>query len=178
VDLAIAIGQGAGLAVACGLVALLPLAVAALAALAGLLPGALPAADDPPVVAGSVALGLASVGLQTFVPPVARLPLAALGGGLVFELAAGDALPWAGLAIGALIGAASARVAGRVLDGARQGGGTAGGVAAITGGAAIILAGLALVPFVGYALLPVVGWFEVRLRRRKDTKYAGLRVLR
>ena len=177
-DVAISIGQGAGLAVACGLVALLPLVVAALAALAGILPGALTAADDGPVVGVAVLAGVANLALATLIPPAIRLPLAALGGASVFELVAGDQLPWAGLAIGAVIAGAAARVAGPVIDGAGRGEGTAGGVAVIAGAAALVIAGLALIPFVGFLMLPVVGWFELRLRRKKDEKYAGLRVLR
>ena len=46
-DLLIAASQGAGLAVACGLVAILPLGVLAIAALAGWTPGALSFATEP-----------------------------------------------------------------------------------------------------------------------------------
>jgi membrane protein implicated in regulation of membrane protease activity len=57
-------------------------------------------------------------------------------------------------------------------------GGTAGGIAAIVAGTALVAAAVALIPFVGYALVFVAAWFGRRARRAQDRKYAGLRVLR
>ena len=173
-DTAIAIGQGLGLAVACALVALLPLAVGALAALAGALPGALGAYDDTAVVAASGAAGLANAGLGPVLPDAIRLPLAAAGGAAAFELAAGDALPWVGLAIGAAAGVAAGWVGRRVVDGARRADGSAGGVAVIAASATLGLAALALIPFLGYLFAPAVAYLAIRIRRQKDAKHAGL----
>jgi hypothetical protein len=174
----IAIGQGVGLAVACGLVALLPLGIGALAALVGLLPGALGAYDDTPVVATSVVAGLATAAGGIAIPPRIRPLAAAIGGGGVFELAAGDRLPWAPIALGAALGALGSWSVTRMLEGALTGGGTASGVAAIAAGLAVVVAGLALIPFVGYLLVPAAAWFGWRSRKVADRKYAGLRVLR
>ena len=155
-DLAIALGQAAGLAVACGLVAFLPLAVGAVAAI----------------------LGLLSAAVGTLVSPLLRQVLGGLGGGATFHLTAGDELPWVGLAIGAALGVAAAWVAGRVIDGAKTGGGTASGVATLAGLAALAVAAVAVAPAVGYAIVAVLAWFALKARRGAQRKYAGLRVLR
>ena len=176
-DLAIAIGQGVGLAVACGLVALLPLAIGSLGALAGLEPGALNVYDEMALAIGSVVAGGANAALSPRLTGTLRLVLAAIAGGAVFELAAGDELPCAGLAIGAVLAAAAAWIASRIVDPAAAGG-SAGGIAAIVAGAALVASAAALIPFAGYALVLVAAWFGRRARRAQDRKYAGLRVLR
>jgi hypothetical protein len=176
-DLAIAIGQGVGLAIACGLVALLPLAIGSLGALAGLVPGALNVYDEVALAVGSVVAGGANAVLTPRLTGVLRIVLAAVAGGAVFELAAGDELPYAGIAIGAVLAAAAAWIASRIVDPAAAGG-TAGGIAAIVAGTALVAAAVALIPFVGYALVFVAAWFGRRARRAQDRKYAGLRVLR
>lgn len=177
-DLAISLGQGVGLAVACGLVALVPLLIGAIAAAAGALPGALGSYDDTPVLAGSAVLAIANAGAAAFIAGTARIALAAGGGAAVCEMTAGAELPLAPLAIGAVVGALAAWAFAGVLDGARDGGGTRGGVAALAAGASAVVAGLAIVPFVGYILLGVAIWFAIRVRRKRDRKFAGLRVLR
>jgi hypothetical protein len=176
-DLAIAIGQGVGLAVACGLVALLPLAVGSLAALAGLVPGALGIYDDTAVAVGSAVAGGANAALSPRLAGTLKIGLAAVAGAAVCELAAGDELPYAGLAIGAVLGAAAAWIANRIVDPAAAGG-PAGGIAAIVAGVGVLTAAIALIPFAGYVLVLVAAWFGRRARRAQDRKYAGLRVLR
>jgi hypothetical protein len=176
-DLAIAIGQGVGLAIACGLVALLPLAIGSLGALAGFEPGALNVYDEMALAIGSIVAGGANAALSPRLTGTLRLVLAAIAGGAVFELAAGDELPYAGLAIGAVLAAAAAWIASRIVDPAAAGG-SAGGIAAIVAGAAVVAAAAALIPFAGYALVLVAAWLGRRARRAQDRKYAGLRVLR
>ena len=176
-DLAIAIGQGVGLAVACGLVALLPLAVGSIAALAGILPGALGSYDDVAVAVGTAVAGVANAVVSPRVTGTLKILIAAGAGAVVFELAAGGEVPYAGLAIGALLGAAGAWIASRIVDPAAAAGNAA-GIAAIVAGAGLLAAAVSLIPFAGYVLVLVAVWFGRRARRAQDRKYAGLRVLR
>jgi hypothetical protein len=176
-DLAIAIGQGVGLAVACGLVALLPLAVGSLGAIAGIVPGALGVYDDVAVAVGTAVAGVGNAAASPRVTGTLKILLAAGAGAAVFQLTAGDEVPYAGLAIGAVLGAAAAWVASRIVDPAAAKG-NAGGIAAIVAGAGLVAAGIALIPFAGYLLVLVAAWFGRRARRAQDRKYAGLRVLR
>jgi hypothetical protein len=176
-DLAIAIGQGVGLAIACGLVALLPLAVGSLGAMAGIVPGALGVYDDVAVAVGTGIAGLVNAALSPRITGTLKIVLAAGAGAAVFQLAAGEEVPYAGLAIGAVLGAAAAWVASRIVDPAAAKG-NAGGIAAIVAGAGLVAAGIALIPFAGYLLVLVAAWFGRRARRTQDRKYAGLRVLR
>jgi hypothetical protein len=176
-DLAIAIGQGVGLAIACGLVALLPLAVGSLGAMAGIVPGALGVYDDVAVAVGTSVAGLVNAAVSPRITGTLKILLAAGAGAAVFHLAAGEEVPYAGLAIGAVLGAAAAWVASRIVDPAAAKG-NAGGIAAIVAGAGLVAAGIALIPFAGYLLVLVAAWFGRRARRAQDRKYAGLRVLR
>jgi hypothetical protein len=177
-DVPISLGQGLGLAAACGLVALVPLLIGALAAAAGALPGALGSYDDTAVIAGSAVAAIANVGASPFITGPLRLVLAAIGGGAVCEFTAGDSIAIAPIAIGAVMGAVAAFGAGTVVDGARAGGGTTGGVTALATATCVLIAGLALIPFVGYLIGAAAIWLAVRVRRRRDQKFAGLRVLR
>jgi hypothetical protein len=174
----VSIGQGVGLATACGLIALMPIGVGALAAALGWLHGAVRAYDDRPVVIACVAAALAGVAAAVVLPSRLRVPLAAVAGGVVFELAAGHRLPYAGLVIGAVVGGGAAFALQGILEGAASGGGTVGGVAAIASAAAVVASALAVVPFVGYLLVLAVGWLGLRARKTAAQKYAGLRVLR
>ena len=176
-DLAIAIGQGVGLAIACGLVALLPLAVGSLGALAGIVPGALGVYDDVAVAVGTAVAGVVNAALSPRITGTLKILLAAGAGAAVFQLTAGEEVPYAGLAIGAVLGAAAAWVASRIVDPAAAKG-NAGGIAAIVAGVCLVAAGIALIPFAGYLLVLVAAWFGRRARRAQDRKYAGLRVLR
>ncbi len=176
-DLAIAIGQGVGLAIACGLVALLPLAVGSLGAVAGIVPGALGVYDDVAVAVGTAVAGVANAVGSPRVTGTLKILLAAGAGAAVFQLTAGDEVPYAGLAIGAVLGAAAGWIASRIVDPAAKNG-NAGGIAAIVAGAGLVAAGIALIPFAGYLLVLVAAWFGHRARRVQDRKYAGLRVLR
>ncbi|MFZ9292562.1 MAG: hypothetical protein ACO26C_08530, partial [Ilumatobacteraceae bacterium] len=164
-DILVALGQGAGLAVACGLAALLPLGVLAVAVLLGWTPGALALADGTPILVGAWVAGLIEAALRAVLPLPVRIALSAVGAAAAFELAAGDQVPLVGLIAGAAIGAGTAWTSTRMADRAVQGGGTPWGVAAILGVAAIAVAALAIVPFVGFAL--VLGAAYGALRARK-----------
>jgi hypothetical protein len=175
---AIAIGQGVGLAVACGLIALIPLGVGALAALAGFLPGALGAYHHSPLVAVSVIAGAINAAAAVVLPAAWRLPLATISGAVCFELAAGHLLPYAGIVIGGAIAAGSCLIVTRIVDGSQRRGATRSGIVVLTAAAAIVAAAAAIIPFVGYLLCVAAGWLAYRIRRQADQKYAGLRVLR
>ena len=88
-DLLIAASQGAGLAVACGLVAILPLGVLALAALAGWTPGALGFATEPAFTAAVWALGLIEAAARAVLPIPIRIAVSATAAAAAFEIAAG-----------------------------------------------------------------------------------------
>ena len=165
------------LAIACGLVALLPLAVGSLGAMAGIVPGALGVYDDVAVAVGTAVAGLVNAALSPRITGTFKILLAAGAGAAVFQLSAGEEVPYAGLAIGAVLGAAAAWVASRIVDPAAAKG-NAGGIAAFVAGAGLVAAGIALIPFAGYLLVLVAAWFGRRARRAQDRKYAGLRVLR
>ena len=148
-DLAIALGQALGLAVACGLVPLLPVAIGALAALAGGTPGALDAYDDTPVVAAACVLGVAGAGgsPRATSTRIASAPSAA-------------APPRSSSAATRCRGPHPRRPGARRRLGlgrrscsrAPEREGTRGGLA-VTACAGLGAAVLALVPFVGYALV-------------------------
>ncbi len=176
-DLAIALGQGAGLAVACGLVALLPLGIGALAALLGLEPGHRGVYDDAVVVVGALIAGLVTAVVSPRLPRRLRIALGATGGALVFELSAGHELPYAGLAIGAVLGGLAAWVGSAIIGGALRGEGTESGVATVAGGGSTGLSILSIVPFVGFVVALACGWFALRVRRAGGKKYEGLRSL-
>lgn len=177
-DILVALSQGAGLAVACGLAALLPLGVLAVAVLLGWAPGALAIADGTPFLIAAWVAGVVEAALRAVLPVPIRIALSALGGGAAFELAAGSEIPFAGLVAGAAIGAGSAWTATRMADRAVQGGGTPWGVAALLGAAAIVVAAVAIIPFAGFALVLVALYGGVRARRDDRERYAGLRVLK
>jgi hypothetical protein len=122
-----------------------------------------------------IALGLLLCGLVA--PRRAVLVLVAL-----VAAAAGFGVGWA---IGgwheAIAGAAGALlstlVAGPVVTRTLDAGGTRSGNAVIFLGAALVFAGLALIPFVGYLEVAGVPALAARARRRRPTRYAGLRTL-
>ena len=178
-DLAIAIGQGAGLAVACGLIAGLPIAIAALAALASasLEPGAVASLDSTRVVGAVCGLAVADAAAEPFLPERVDVGLRAIAGAVCFELVAGHELPWAGLAAGLAIAGATALVAVRLTARAARAG-SRGATVLLAAGAAALTALAALIPFVGYALVIAAAWLGLRLRRREGERYAGLRILR
>lgn len=177
-DVAVAISQGVGLAVACGLAALLPLGVLAVAALIGWTPGALGIIAGAPFLAATWLVGALEATARAVLPRPVRIALSAVGGGAACEIAAGDALPWVGLAIGTVVGAGTAWTSTRMIDRAISGGGTRWGVTALVGAAAIVVAALSIIPFVGFALVLVVLWATTRSRKNDHERYAGLRVLR
>jgi hypothetical protein len=176
-DLAIALGQGAGLAIACGLVSLLPVGVGALAALLGLEPGHRGVYDDTAIVIAAIVAGLLSAVAAPRLPRQLRIALGAIGGALVFELSAGHELPYAGIAIGAVLGGLAAWVGSAVIGGALEGEGTTGGVATVAGGGSTGLSVVSIIPFVGFAVTLACAWFALRVRRAGGKKYGGLRSL-
>jgi hypothetical protein len=76
--------------------------------------------------------------------------------------------------IGGLLGSLGAA---GIVQGALRRGGTRGGTAIIVGLAGVGVAALAFVPAVGYVEAVVIPVLAVRLRRRRDGRYAGLRIL-
>jgi hypothetical protein len=177
VDTAIAIGQGAGVALACGITAAVPLAVAALCALIIGLPGDRSQLGEGWLVAVACAAAIVLAAAETYIPPRLQIALRAILGAIAFELVAGHELPWVGLVLGAILAAGVALTATRMLGAAARAGSAV--AAALLGfGAAIGWAVLGLVPFVGYLLLVIAIVLVWRDRGRGDRKYAGLRVLR
>src|SRR5438067_4881826 len=150
-----AISQGLGLAVAAGFFSSAPLAVAASTAALGYADGSLSFADDT----GTVILLWVLVAVELAVDAIwpgaeagARLLRRVIGGGLAFELVAGDTLPFAGFAIGALLAGAVALSLRQMRIRAIRGGGDVRGTAVVEDGAGVIVAAVAAVPLVGYAL--------------------------
>jgi len=180
-DLAIALGQGLGLAAAAGFFASAPLAIGASAAAVGVADGSLSFADDPLTVALlwiAAAVELAADAIWPGAEAGARLVRRVIGGGLAFELVAGDEVPYVGLLIGAAVAAAVGISLRQIRMRAIKGGGNARGTALVEDGAGVA-AGLAgAVPFVGFALAAAAGVLFARTRRREHEKYKGLRVLR
>jgi hypothetical protein len=177
VDTAIAIGQGAGVALACGITAAVPLAVAAVVALVIGLPGDRSQLDDGWLVAVACALAVVLAAAETRLPVRAQIALRAILGGITFELVAGHKLPWVGLVAGVVLAGLVAISATRMLGAAARAG-SAVAAALLGAGAALGWAVLGLVPFVGYALLVIALVLAWRSRGQGDQKYAGLRVLR
>jgi hypothetical protein len=122
-----------------------------------------------------IAIGLLLCGL--IAPRRAILAVAALG-----AAAAGFGVGWLiggwhEAIAGAAGGVLSTLVAGPVASRTLEGGGTRSGNALIFLGAAVVFAGLALIPFVGYLEVAGLPALARRARRRKPTRYAGLRTL-
>jgi hypothetical protein len=180
-DLFVAISQGLGLAVAAGFVAAPPVALAATAAYFGLDRGAVGVADDGIVVAAAWAASAVEVLIDAVWPGAqagARLARKAVGGGLAFELVAGDRVPYAGLAVGAVVALAVAMALRHVRAGAIKAGGDLRGTIMIEDGAGLAGSAAALVPVVGILMTVAAGGLVLRARRRDREKYKGLRVLR
>ena len=180
-DVVIALGQGLGLAAAAGLLASAPLAAATTAAAAGWLRGPLGIADDGIVIAAAWALVFIELAADAVWPGAqagARLGRRVVAGGVAFELAAGDTIPYIGLALGALVAAAAAIAMRSLRAGAVKGGGDIRGTAMIEDGAGLGTAAVAVIPIVGYVLAIGAGVLLRRVRAREGKRYEGLRVLR
>ena len=180
-DLAIALGQGFGLAVAAGFFASAPLAIAASAASLGVADGSLSFANDPLTVALlwlAAAVELVADAIWPGAEAGARLVRRVVGGGLAFELVAGDQVPYVGLAVGAVVAAAVGASLRQIRMRAIKGGGDARGTALIEDGSGVMVAVAGAVPFVGFVLAAVAAFLFTRTRRRDREKYKGLRVLR
>jgi hypothetical protein len=177
VDTAIAIGQGIGVSLACGITAAVPLAIAALAALIIGLPGDRSQLGEGWLVAVACALAVVVAAIETRLPVRAQILVRAVFGAVTFELVAGDKLPYAGL-VGGLVLAALIAISATQMLGAAARAGSAAAAALLGAGAAAGWAVAGLVPFVGYVLLIVALVLAWRSRGRGDQKYAGLRVLR
>jgi hypothetical protein len=180
-DLVIQLSQGFGLAAAAGLLAAAPFAAASTAAALGWLDGAVGFADDgiTLVVAWiATAVELVVDALWPGASAGARLGRRVVAGGLVFEFSAHDALPYAGLAIGAAVAAAVALAIRHIRSRAVKAGGGLRGTAAIEDAAGLGASALALVPPIGYAMAAAGVLLLARVRRRAGQRYQGLRVLR
>ena len=177
-EILISVSQGAGLAVACGLAAILPLGVLAIAAIVGWTPGALGFASETAFAIGAWAIGLVEAAARAVLPIPFRIALSAVGGAAAFEIVAGDQLPFVGLVVGAAIGAGTAWITTRMVDRAIAGGGTRWGVTAIVAVASVVVGALAIIPIVGFVLVLVALWFGLKSRKEDQTKFGGLRVLR
>lgn len=178
---AIAIGQGLGLAAAAGLLAAGPLAIAATAAHEGWLSSPLHLTSRPVVIAIAWALVAIELAVDAIWPGAqagARLGRRLVAGGIAFELSAGRAVPWVGLAAGALVAAAVALSMRAVRARAVKAGGDLRGTAVVEDGAGIGASLLALIPFVGFVLAALAGGLLLRVRRREAGRFQGLRVLR
>ena len=133
-DLAIALGQGLGLAVAARASPPAPLAIGASAASLGVADGALSFADDPLTVAVlwiAAAVELAADAIWPGAEAGARLVRRVIGGGLAFELVAGNEVPYVGLLIGAAVAAAVGISLRQIRTRAIKGGGDARGTALV-----------------------------------------------
>ena len=177
-DILISVSQGAGLAIACGLAAVLPIGVLAIAAILGWTPGALAFASESTFAIAAWAIGVLEAAARAVLPFPLRIALSALGAAAAFEIAAGDQLPFVGLLAGAAIGAGTAWVTTRMVDRAIAAGGTRWGVTAIVAAASVVVAALAIIPLVGFLLVVVALWFGIRSRKEDQSKFGGLRVLR
>jgi hypothetical protein len=177
-DVPISLGQGVGLAAACGLIALVPLLIGAIAAAAGALPGAVDAYDDTLVIIGSAIAAIANVAASGLITGTVRLALATVGGALACELTAGDSIPIVPILIGGAVGFVAAYAGAAIIDGAQASGGTPGALMALVTSTAVVVSGLAIVPFLGYLIAAAAIWLALRVRRRGEQKFAGLRVLR
>jgi hypothetical protein len=78
---------------------------------------------------------------------------------------------------GGLGGLAGALGIGQVVRGALARGGSRWAIAALLGGASLVVAALAFVPVVGYLEAVAAPLLGFRLRRRSAGRYAGLRIL-
>jgi hypothetical protein len=180
-DLVIAISQGLGLAAAAGLLAAAPLAVGATAASQGWLEHPLSFAGDAVTVAvmwALVAVELLADSVWPGAQAGLRLGRRVVAGGLAFELGSGGDVPYVGLVVGAAVAAGVGLAMRRLRAGAVKAGGDVRGTALVEDGAGLVTAVAAVVPFVGYLLVAAAGWLLVRMRRRDDQKFSGLRVLR
>ena len=177
-EILISVSQGAGLAVACGLAAFLPLGILAVAALIGWVPGALTFASESTFLIAAWAAGVVEAAARAVLPFPIRIALSGLGGAAAFEISAGDRLPFVGLVVGAAIGAGTAWITTRMVDRAIAAGGTRWGVTAIVAVASIVVAALAIIPIVGFLLVAVAIWFGIKSRKDDQSKFGGLRVLR
>jgi hypothetical protein len=180
-DLVIAIGQGLGLAVAAGFLATAPLAIGSTAAATGVADGSLSFADDTITVALLWALVAIEVVADAIWPGAeagGRLFRRVVGGGLAFELVAGDQVPFVGLLVGAAVAAGVALTLRQLRIRAIRGGGDVRGTAMIEDGTGVVASVLGAIPFVGFALAAGAAVLFGRTRRREQEKYKGLRVLR
>jgi hypothetical protein len=187
------IGQGAGLAGACGVRPFLP----------PLLAGALARGDigldfdgtdwrfleAPGFLLAVFALALLWYGVQRSGPNrTLELAAASIGlalGGLLFagSLAEGGNATWPGIVAGVACGALAWASVGGLFERARTrlavGGAAADTLALYAEGLALVLAGLAIaLPPVSFLALVAFAVLLVRGRRGEERKYAGLRVLR
>jgi hypothetical protein len=180
-DLAIALSQGLGLAVAAGFVAAPPIAIGATGATLDVTDEAAGVADDSWLVIlawVAAAVELAADAIWPGAQAGVRLARKAVGGGLAFALVTWQELPWIGLVAGAVIAAGVAVALRHVRAGAVKSGGDLRGTALIEDISGFVASVVALIPFVGYVMVAAAAGLVVRARQREQEKYKGLRVLR
>jgi hypothetical protein len=180
-DVVIAISQGLGLAAAAGLLATAPLAIGATAASLGWLESPLHVAGDTVTVAVTWALVAVELVADAIWPGAQaglRLGRRIVAGGLVFELASGGDVPYVGLVVGAAVAAGVGITMRRLRSGAVKAGGDLRGTALVEDGSGLVASLVAVIPLVGYLMAAAAAWLALRLRRREDQKFRGLRVLR
>ena len=175
------VSQGLGLAAAAGLLAAAPLAIGATAATQGWLESPLHFAGNAIFVAVAwvlVAVELIADSVWPGAQAGVRLGRRIVAGGLAFEIAAGNEVPYIGLVVGAVVAGGVGLAMRRVRAGAVKAGGDVRGTALIEDGAGLASSAVAIIPFAGYVLAAAAAWLLLRLRRRDDQKFRGLRVLR
>jgi hypothetical protein len=182
----LAVGAGAGLAVAAGVRAFLPLAVFMFLArmdwvwgysLSG---GRFDFLQSDAAVYILLALVVLEI-ILTRVSPLRglermlRLPASTASGALLMAAAMAVDVPgyWGGLAVGALLALVAVYVHRGLLD---VGGGKDPGIALDLSVLVLALA-VMLAPPAGYIAVLFVGWLALRVRRLRRRKYKGLRIL-
>jgi hypothetical protein len=117
-------------------------------------------------------LAAALLGSTRLGVPVSAIVAGVAGGALALVFGG-----WPEVVAGALGGLLAGAGAAPVARGALARGGTRGGTTLLLGLAAVVLAALAFVPLLGYAEPIATAVLGMRLRRRADERYAGLRIL-
>ena len=121
-----------------------------------------------------VALGIAAAGALGGRRYALVAPFLAAAVGVALGIALADAEEAAAAGVGGILGGAGAL---QLVSGALGRGGTRLGTALLVLLGALVVAALAFVPVLGYVELVAVPALGVRLRKRADERYAGLRTL-
>jgi hypothetical protein len=118
-----------------------------------------------------VAIGILAAGVfpRRYVAPILAA-IVGIGIGLLVE-------NWQEALAGFIGGILGGLGATPIVRGALRRGGTRGGIAAIVGGAAVVVAALAFVPILGYLMAVALPALGMRTRAREPERHAGLRTL-